>query len=133
VTTNLGGFDPGSMTMASIFSDPRELLTVTTDAEGRADYELAIPFDLPPGEHHIVVSGDAPDGAERLWVVPVTIGPDGSVLSVTGAGTSSGGSDGQPLPRTGTDAPLPVGALGLALLLVGVLAAQAARRSRLVA
>ncbi len=123
LTTTLGGFAPTSSTLAAVFSDPVTLDVVTTDAKGAATYTLTIPSDLPPGDHHIVVSGTAPDGSDRLWVVPVTIGTAGQILAVNGADIVPGGT----LPATGGSPALPA-RLALFLVLVGLLAVAVANR-----
>lgn len=82
VSSTFGGFGPGTVTSAAVFSDPVALAQVTADANGRASYVLEIPRSLPAGTHHITVVGVGPDGGERLWVVPIEIAADGTLASV---------------------------------------------------
>ena len=82
VVTNLGGFRASSTTLLAVFSDPRVLATVVTDATGAADYSVEIPADLPPGPHTVTVVGVAPDGSDLLWVVPIVVAADGRLSEV---------------------------------------------------
>jgi hypothetical protein len=128
VSTSVGGFAPGSVSMAAIFSDPVALATATAGADGRVAYTIEIPRDLPPGEHHIVVTGVAPDGSQRLWMVPVTIGAEGQLTSVTAQVQPTPPAAPAPnLPATGTTpvTPLRVAAM---LLTLGFITLAAGRR-----
>lgn len=82
VVTNLGGFRPLSKTLLTVFSDPRVLAEVVTDATGAAEYRFDVPADLPPGPHTVTVIGVAPDGSDLLWVVPIVVAADGSLSEV---------------------------------------------------
>jgi LPXTG-motif cell wall-anchored protein len=82
VVTNLGGFRASTKTLVTVFSEPRVLGEVVTDANGEADYLVEVPTDLPPGPHTITVIGIAPDGSDRLWAVPIVIAADGSLSEV---------------------------------------------------
>ena len=82
VLTSLSGFKPLTTTLVTVNSEPRLLGEVATDAEGGADYRIDIPTDLPAGAHTITVVGTAPDGSARLWVVPIVIADDGSLIDL---------------------------------------------------
>jgi len=82
VRASVGGFQVDSSTSITVFSKPRVLGEVRVGADGVADYQIEIPTDLPPGPHTITIFGVAPDGSERLWVIPVVVGPDGALTEV---------------------------------------------------
>ncbi len=82
VVADVGGFAAGTATSAAVFSDPLLLAEQAAGANGRVRYELHLPTDLPPGDHHIVVAGTAPDGTAVLWVVPITVGQGGVVVAI---------------------------------------------------
>jgi LPXTG-motif cell wall-anchored protein len=82
VSTSLSGFKPLSTTLLTLNSEPRVLGEVATDADGSADYRIDIPTDMPAGSHTITVIGTAPDGSPRLWIVPIVIGDDGSLIEL---------------------------------------------------
>jgi hypothetical protein len=96
---DVGGFAAGGGTAAAVFSDPVLLGQQQANAAGRVRYQLTIPADLPPGDHHIVVVGDGPDGVPLQWVIPITVGEGGVILAVRNEATVPDRS----LPATGAD------------------------------
>ena len=57
-------------------SSPVFLGLFPTDAAGRVSVTVALPPDLPPGEHTLILEGMAPDGGARQVVQPiVVVGP----------------------------------------------------------
>ncbi len=82
VSANLGGFAATSVSKAVLRSEPVELADATADGGGRVHYEITMPTGLEPGDHHLVVVGTDPVDAERQWIVPVTVGEDGTVESI---------------------------------------------------
>ncbi len=107
VLTSLSGFKPLTTTLVTLNSEPRLLGEVATDAEGGADYRIDIPTDLPAGAHTITVVGTAPDGSARLWVVPIVIADDGSLIELRVGDVNAVA---QPTPPAGPVAPVPDGA-----------------------
>jgi LPXTG-motif cell wall-anchored protein len=65
-----------------VFSEPRTLGEVVTDADGSATFRIEIPRDLPAGPHTITIFGDAPDGSALLWAIPIVVGADGALTEV---------------------------------------------------
>jgi hypothetical protein len=135
-----GGFAGLSGVAGTLFSDPQDLGTRTTDDQGVLRWKVIIPEGTPPGDHHIVLEGVDPNGAPRLIVYPVEIlgdattptppppgGPEPPAAPIDPSDPPT--VDQGTLPRTGTSSTAPV-RLALALLVLGLSAMVMARRLR---
>jgi hypothetical protein len=110
-----GGCLPG--TSFTVFLGTEVLTTGTTDADGRVDSTVTIPFDTVPGSYTLSVVCTGADQAERTLTGAVSV-----VLQSTGGGG---------LPFTGANSDRLV-RIGVALCAAGAAVAAAARwlRSR---
>lgn len=119
------GFAAYSTVTITIYSDPRVLATVTTDAAGAFRYAVRIPADLDAGEHTLVAAGVDPDGEPYRRALTVTVEDDGA---------GGGDDDGWLLPVRGPDigraVVLWVLLLGVVLVGLGSGLARLGRRSR---
>ena len=68
-----GGFLGGTTVRVMLFSEPRVLAVVTADANGVVSIPIAIPDDLPLGEHTIVLEGLGADELLRQVTIPITV------------------------------------------------------------
>jgi hypothetical protein len=84
------GFEPNTEVVVWIFSDPRQLGKVMTDAEGNFSGELALPEDLEVGEHTLQLNGLSDEGETRSLAVGVellsTENPDSNWIAWLGVG-----------------------------------------------
>lgn len=114
-TVNLsgGGFAPGGAVSIFFRSDPVLLETVSADATGRIDADVAIPRDASPGTHTLEARG--PDAGGGTLVLATTI----EVLAAEASG----------LPNTGLSL-LPLVGGGAAALLAGATLLVLGRRAR---
>ncbi|MFI5494865.1 fibronectin type III domain-containing protein [Actinoplanes sp. NPDC051859] len=69
------GFAPFSTAKVTIYSDPIELGTVTTDANGNFSVPVTVPASLAAGAHTFLAVGVDPNGASRKMALPVTVPP----------------------------------------------------------
>jgi hypothetical protein len=150
VQTSLSGFRSLSTTLVTLNSEPRVLGEVAADADGGADYRIDIPTDMPAGAHTITVVGTAPDGSPRLWIIPIVIAADGSLVELLVGDTNVVPPAPAPAPPPAAPAapPAPVGTpsqtglpetgsspatillLALAFALIGSLVLLPSRRGR---
>ena len=120
LATSGRGFAPNSPVAVYLFSDPRTLGALTTDAQGAFAGTVPVPADVPVGVHTAQVSGFTPSGdrlivslgievaapladplvsavparVQPLWWLPVT-GPEGQVQVLAGSsGCSAMDGDG---------------------------------------
>lgn len=95
-------FASGSAVQAVIHSDPEDLGTFTTDANGDISADLAVPGDLPSGYHvlHLYgtdLAGNKVDVRQTVYVMATADDKDGDSIA--------NGQDSCPLvPNSGTDA-----------------------------
>lgn len=101
------GFDPESTVDVWIMSDPVYLGSVTVDADGTFAASLAVPDDLPLGNHTVQANGVTTGGVSRSLNLGIEL-----VTHVV-------------LPTTGSSSPIPIAALLTAL---GLFIAVATRR-----
>jgi hypothetical protein len=80
------GFKPNSEVKVFLFSDPIELGTITTNANGAFDAEVEIPRDIVVGGHTLQANGLTAAGKIRSLsigiVVPAELPPTGSSLNL---------------------------------------------------
>ena len=128
------GFAPESEVTITLHSDPVEVGTATTDADGAFTAEVTVPADTEAGEHTVVAASDAPAvtaSAPLTVTVPPAPAEDPSAApseqpsAAPAPAPQQGGKGG--LARTGTNALLAVAA---ALIAAGTGTAFI-RRSRL--
>ena len=67
------GFLPNSDVNLYVFSDPRYMGTVHTDASGNFDGSVPVPMDLAGGRHTLQSNGYTPDGAVRSLSLGVQV------------------------------------------------------------
>ena len=70
------GFRPGSKVRVELHSDPILLATPIAAPDGGVATDLTIPASVPTGGHHVVASGNDPNGAVLTRSVPLVIGND---------------------------------------------------------
>lgn len=70
------GFAANSQIVITIESTPRTLDRVQADADGTFSVEVAIPIDMPAGQHTLKASGVTPDGAPQVLSTPITVAGD---------------------------------------------------------
>jgi hypothetical protein len=108
------GYLPNSTVSVIIYSSPKVLTSVPTDATGSFTVTVTVPKDLESGHHTLVASGVDPTGAVRYTTLPVTV---------------SGGKAAAPsLAYTGVDVTLPLTGGLIALVAGGALMVVARRR-----
>ncbi|MFI5496817.1 fibronectin type III domain-containing protein [Actinoplanes sp. NPDC051859] len=69
------GFAPYSTAKVTIYSDPIELGTVTTDGNGNFSVPVTVPAALAAGPHTFLAVGVDPQGSSRKMALPVTVPP----------------------------------------------------------
>jgi hypothetical protein len=84
VTLTGSGYAANSTVDLYVYSTPRKIGTVTTDAEGGFTVTVTVPADLAPGAHHLVAAGVDPSGALRYLRVDVTVTQAAGQLAWTG-------------------------------------------------
>ncbi|MGI8794042.1 MAG: hypothetical protein ACR2H3_12875 [Acidimicrobiales bacterium] len=115
------GYDPNSTVNLELFSTPRNLGSVTADAQGQFAATVTIPLDAEVGAHTLSATGFR-NGAPYQLTADLTV----TAAGVTGVPTNVGGGS---LPRTGAFI-AGLTALGAALTGAGTVAVLAARRRR---
>jgi len=108
ITVTGSGADPGDTVTAAINST---IGSGDADANGNFSFPATVPADLSPGTYTLTVRcGDgATDIIIEVGLIPVSTGP---------------------VPRTGSNSPLPFAKLGIALIAAGGLALAVSRRRR---
>lgn len=82
VPVTLKGLEPGTQVTATLFSDPIDMGTHTSNEAGEARFVMSIPKDLTPGTHTLVLE------STDLSLLPVSIEFEvaaASALAMTGA------------------------------------------------
>lgn len=84
ITVTSEGWEPDSEVTITLFSDPIELDTVTSDEDGATSDEVTIPDEVEPGDHDLEFSGTDPDGESRTVRYAIEIeAPDDDAASTT--------------------------------------------------
>jgi len=110
------GFQPGTLAVVWVFSEPRALGTVTVNADG--SFAGVLPLgDLERGQHTLQVSGISATGAPRVANLGVLVNEAG--VPTPGPGR---------LPATGNDSSTPLTNLALLLMLTGAMILTSRRR-----
>lgn len=125
VTFTCARFRGRSPVRVQLFSDPVELGSFITDANGAFSADLVVPQNTPPGDHTLRASGVAPDGQPLVESVPVTVMGAGD-----GDGERTYRATGGNLSRTGTSSTIPLTIAAFALIGAGATAAVVGRRQR---
>lgn len=68
-----GGFKPFTPVQAFLRSEPVLVGTEQADADGNVRFLITIPMGFAPGEHTLILIGEAPDGSIRQLSAPITI------------------------------------------------------------
>lgn len=79
------GFAPYSTATVVIYSQPRVLGTVVTDATGAFSLTVTVPADLEAGEHTFVAYGTDPVGESYAMRLPVSVPAATPAVAATGA------------------------------------------------
>jgi alpha-tubulin suppressor-like RCC1 family protein len=131
------GFLPFSTASIVIYSTPRNLGQVVTDAGGNFSATVTIPADLDGSQHSLVAYGVDLDGAVRSLRMDVTVPQaSGTAEPVTGttAGEDAGAGAGEDadgsLAYTGAGPVVPIAITGALLVVAGAALAVVARRRR---
>ncbi len=130
VTFTCTRFRGRSPVRVQLFSDPVELGSFMTDADGAFVADLQVPEATPAGEHTLRASGVAPDGQPLVESVPVMIAAASTAHDGAGDAGASSRSRGGNLSRTGTSSVIPLTVAALALIGAGATAAVVGRRQR---
>lgn len=121
VTITTSGWDATATVTTTLYSDPVKLDQSAVDASGRLTRTVTIPASTEAGAHALHLDGTYHRSAYEL-VVPITVraptGTSRAVAPTTGT-----------LPATGTRS-VPVGAVGVGLVVGGAAALALARRRR---
>lgn len=67
------GFAPNSEVVVWLFSEPKRLGVITTDANGSFAGEVSVPSVIPVGEHTVQLNGETNDGQSRSVAVGVQV------------------------------------------------------------
>ena len=86
VSRTSSGWAAGATVSFVLSSDPRLLGSAVADGHGQVSVAGRIPEDVPPGAHHLVMTGLAADGTARRTSDPVTVHRQGFVLGWVGVG-----------------------------------------------
>jgi LPXTG-motif cell wall-anchored protein len=105
-------FESNSNVTVTLHSTPVVLGTYQTNAAGTFVAEVTIPASTLSGQHHLVLSGTAPDGQPAALRLALTVQSAGSTTL---------------LPHTGSSS-LPPILTGFALIAAGALATRTRRR-----
>ena len=81
-TVTATGLKPGSVVTVTMYSDPVVLGETQVDENGNGTLEVALPANVEPGVHVIVVSGITPDGSPVESVSGLEIDGSGVVISL---------------------------------------------------
>jgi len=136
ITVNGTGFAPESEVTLTLHSDPVEVGTATTDADGAFTAEVTVPADTEAGEHTVVAESGTPvvsASAPLTVTAPPAPAEDPSAApseqpsAAPSPAPEQGGKGG--LARTGTNA-LIVGAFALAAAGVGTALLRRSRRAQ---
>lgn len=82
ITIAGGGLQPNSPASVWLFSTPKELGRLTTDARGSFEGSYPVGGGTPPGEHTAQLNGIAPDGTLRIVEVSVELEKSTAATSV---------------------------------------------------
>lgn len=112
------GFVPGEQVQVVLYSTPRVLGARAADETGAVRFSIAIPDDVPPGEHTLVLYGADAVKSTALTIIDPTPGtpPPGATAPDGDDGATSAGGD--ELARTGSGTTL-LTLLGLGLTVLG--------------
>lgn len=121
-TISADGLQVGSTYTLTMFSTPRVLYTGTVGASGGFSHLVSLPADTPAGAHKLVLTGTAANGTPMSATAWFSLGTNGKILAISYVGPVGG------LAATGAE-PTSALFLGGALLLLGVVAVAARRRS----
>ncbi len=89
---DLQGFAPSSSVTITVHSEPQTVAALAAAADGSLSTSVAIPPDLEPGDHTLVVSGIGTDGKPRADTIAFQIAGGGTPVAVTAlllAGTAA--------------------------------------------
>lgn len=125
ITATGTGFEAGEPVTATVFSDPVILGTKDADGAGSVIFTFSVQ-NLAPGEHRIVL--EAPSGSASAVFTVLAAATNGGAPSAQ-VGNGGSGSGGE-LAFTGSDLIVPLGVVGLVLLLGGGAAAVVGSRRR---
>jgi hypothetical protein len=111
---------------------PRQIGSFTVAGDGSVTQDVRVPADASPGPHEVCTVGTDRDGRSLRLIAPITVSDvsETRVLGTSGEQRTAGvlGTAGA-LPLTGSTILLPAAALGLALVVVGVLVRRRTRAS----
>ena len=79
-TAKAGGFKPFTAVEAFLQSVPIKVGEEMADADGNVSFQITIPADFPPGDHTLILLGQAPDGSERRLTAAITIDPPDTIF-----------------------------------------------------
>ncbi|MGO4681382.1 carboxypeptidase regulatory-like domain-containing protein [Microbacterium sp. 2MCAF23] len=138
VHVTASGFAHGEPVQIELHSTPVVLASVTAGADGTIDTTVTIPADVAAGDHQIVLVGamSTLSGGAPLTVTAAPA-PGGSDGSGSGSGSAGTGSDssgstetGAQLAATGKDVPVGIVGLGVLLLVAGAALMRIRRRQQ---
>ncbi|MDY7105503.1 MAG: fibronectin type III domain-containing protein [Actinomycetota bacterium] len=116
------GLAPGSTVTLTLYSDPVELASATVPASGSIVIEATIPAGVDVGDHELVATATAADGAPLTNALAIEIAANRSLVRI--------GDDALPtLAATGTNVPELI-PFALAAILAGVALTHRSRRPR---
>nr|BFE64702.1 hypothetical protein GCM10020063_092280 [Dactylosporangium thailandense] len=93
ITIKGAGYAPYSTVIIAMYSNPVQLGSVITDANGDFTQTIAIPSDLDATSHALVAAGVDPDGAARNLRLDLYVAP-GATMKISGPIVRN--SDGRP-------------------------------------
>jgi hypothetical protein len=79
-TADAGGFKPFTPVQAFLQSEPVLVGEEMADADGNVSFEITIPLDFLPGDHTLILIGQAPDGSERRLTAAITIDTQDTIM-----------------------------------------------------
>lgn len=79
-TARAGGFKPVTAVKAFLQSEPVLVGEETADTDGNVSFEITIPLDFIPGDHTLILLGQAPDGSERRLTAAITVDPPDTIF-----------------------------------------------------
>ncbi|GAA0726483.1 IPT/TIG domain-containing protein [Dactylosporangium roseum] len=83
ITLEGSGYAPFSTVVITLYSDPTELVSVLTDANGDFAQPITIPSDLQGSNHSLVAAGVGPDGTVRNLRADLYVA-SGATVKMTG-------------------------------------------------